>query len=797
MLHTIKLGRQDALPVAMLAGMVAWFCYEIIFFDQLPFFRDLSTYFYPIKFAVAESFKSWTVPLWDRRMAAGFPLMAGLQSAVFYPPSLVYALLPFLDAIRFSFVFHYSLAVTGAYFLFRSWRISVSTSLLGAVFFGFAGTTVSLSNLLNHFQTAVWLPWMLYSWERAMCAPNWRGIVPFALVGLCQALAGSPEIFLLSIGLLLLDALRMAQEEQLSSIARIAGRMIGAGGLILGLGMVQWLPTAELVMQSRRDQAIHISEALSWSLSPVSLIGLVFPTLEPDASVTAGIRLLVAQSVPFLVSVYIGIVGLFGTVNWLYIAPMKERVVVLSAIAVSVMLSLGSFTPIYFFLYEWVPPLRIFRFPEKYWYLCFCLTAYMVVRGIQRIDEPRKSGAQSVIAVAILTAFLLPYLAFRVRPQLMIPLVSGAYDSSYVADPKTIATILFLLEKQIALSLAMTIAFALYRYGLLRSNLLGAILVAMLFFDLSSVTKPLHFLTDQNIFERVDRIVAKPPEDHGRLFYYPPGKNLHPSFMKVAGNPSYQKATEIALNNLLPNAGVLYGFEYFQDIDALGRKAYTEFLMFINALTEDRRGKLLRALNVKYVIAFHSLNLKELKPIKEFPQHYSVLYEVQKPVPRAYIAQRAVLLHSDAGPALEQMVSEAFDPLQDVVLDAQVFLRPENFTLGKAEIRLYEHRRVLINAQLTESGVLVLADAFYPGWKVFVDGKEQSIRRANLLFRGVELPPGVHEVEFLYDPLSFKVGLAMSLATAMGLILMIIISVLRRRNGTSEHQSTRVNTSGW
>ena len=48
--------------------------------------------------------------------------------------------------------------------------------------------------------------------------------------------------------------------------------------------------------------------------------------------------------------------------------------------------------------------------------------------------------------------------------------------------------------------------------------------------------------------------------------------------MRVAGNPTYEKATEIALNNLLPNAGMLYGFEYFQDIDALGSRGYTDFL---------------------------------------------------------------------------------------------------------------------------------------------------------------------------------------------------------------------------
>ena len=135
---------------------------------------------------------------------------------------------------------------------------------------------------------------------------------------------------------------------------------------------------------------------------------------------------------------------------------------------------------------------------------------------------------------------------------------------------------------------------------------------------------------------------------------------MHPSFMKVAGNPTYEKATEIALNNLLPNAGVLYGFEYFQDIDALGRRGYTNFLMFLNDLPDHERGRLLRLLNVRYVVAFHALELPELRLFRAFPEHYSALYEVERPVPRAYIAQRAIF-GADSKAALEHMTAEEFD----------------------------------------------------------------------------------------------------------------------------------------
>jgi uncharacterized membrane protein YfhO len=65
----------------------------------------------------------------------------------------------------------------------------------------------------------------------------------------------------------------------------------------------------------------------------------------------------------------------------------------------------------------------------------------------------------------------------------------------------------------------------------------------------------------------------------------------------------------------------------------------------------------------------------------------------------------------------------------------------------------------------------VLADSYYPGWTVHVNGKDEIIRRANLFFRAVALPAGQHTVEFQYAPMSFKVGLIVSLATIICLCL--------------------------
>ncbi|MFQ5900630.1 MAG: YfhO family protein, partial [Thermodesulfobacteriota bacterium] len=79
----------------------------------------------------------------------------------------------------------------------------------------------------------------------------------------------------------------------------------------------------------------------------------------------------------------------------------------------------------------------------------------------------------------------------------------------------------------------------------------------------------------------------------------------------------------------------------------------------------------------------------------------------------------------------------------------------------------YRNNSVILRAVLNRPKILVLSDAYYPGWKVFVDGEERKILKANYVFRAVPLEPGAHDVEFIYDPMSFKVGMYISFITVI------------------------------
>ena len=87
--------------------MVLWFTWEMVWGGKVPFFRDLGPYFYPMRYSLAQSFRAGELPLWNRYMAMGFPLLADFQSGTFYPPHLLYLALPFWTAVRAIFVLHF------------------------------------------------------------------------------------------------------------------------------------------------------------------------------------------------------------------------------------------------------------------------------------------------------------------------------------------------------------------------------------------------------------------------------------------------------------------------------------------------------------------------------------------------------------------------------------------------------------------------------------------------------------------------------------------------------------------
>jgi uncharacterized membrane protein YfhO len=77
---------------------------------------------------------------------------------------------------------------------------------------------------------------------------------------------------------------------------------------------------------------------------------------------------------------------------------------------------------------------------------------------------------------------------------------------------------------------------------------------------------------------------------------------------------------------------------------------------------------------------------------------------------------------------------------------------------------------VTLRVHAAADGYLLLADAWYPGWRASVDGREAPILRADLVFRAVFLAAGDHVVQFNYAPQSFQMGLWVSVTAILVLV---------------------------
>jgi hypothetical protein len=98
-------------------------------------------------------------------------------------------------------------------------------------------------------------------------------------------------------------------------------------------------------------------------------------------------------------------------------------------------------------------------------------------------------------------------------------------------------------------------------------------------------------------------------------------------------------------------------------------------------------------------------------------------------------------------------------------------------------ITRYEPQRVELTAVLEYPGLVILADLFYPGWRLTIDGAPAPIYRTNHAMRGAAVKAGKHRLVYTYEPLSVLLGLALTIAGVLALTVLVVWAA--RGRGTS------------
>ncbi len=174
--------------------------------------------------------KNGVVPLWNPYLFCGLPLFANNQSAILYPPNLLYLIVPMPLALVLDAIFHNVLLAVGAYVLGRAMHLSRTASFAMAVTFSLAGGVAA--HIYNGHMTwhavRAFLPWELAFLLLYLRGGKKQFVV---LLGVCFALqvaAGYPPLVLVSAALCI----------GLVCAWLVAGRRLPQGWL--GAAMLVW-----------------------------------------------------------------------------------------------------------------------------------------------------------------------------------------------------------------------------------------------------------------------------------------------------------------------------------------------------------------------------------------------------------------------------------------------------------------------------------------------------------------------------------------------------------------------------
>jgi hypothetical protein len=231
----------------------------------------------------------------------------------------------------------------------------------------------------------------------------------------------------------------------------------------------------------------------------------------------------------------------------------------------------------------------------------------------------------------------------------------------------------------------------------------------------------------------------------------------------------------------IDNENAAYGIPVISGFESLlPRSFYLAVPHFASDSTMP--AKLLGLLNVKYILTGPSSHL----PGDEFQLIDSGKWRLwmnEMPVRRVWISDHIIDSPNDSI-TLSKLMGSSYDP-RDVIFSNEnhqsLPLRPAT-SIAKATITEEEPESVSIETSCEHPGYLILSDTYYPGWKSFVDGRESEIHRANYAMRAVYLEPGQHNVQFVFDPISFRIGALISLISLVGVLSLGVGMILRRNS---------------
>lgn len=736
--------------------------------------RDLPVFFYQYLQFWRRSASLGEFTLWNPFIMCGEPFLAALQPAQVYPLSFIYYLFSVDTAFNITIILHFFLSGVFTFILVKELKGSDSAAIIASLSFCFGGYLLSVHNVLSTLLSVTWFPLLLACFHRSLILSSIRySIYSGIFLGTIFA-GGGIEVFFISVlfmsFLILFPYLEL--EITLPPFKKRLFHLFISLFFFLFLMAIEWIPFFELILNSVRSEGLQFEESILWSLAPKNLLYLLIPDIfyrGPDYY---------WEDQSWLKTIYVGIIP-FALLIFFIKEKSKRKIFIVSVMILSILLSLGKYTPFYKFLYNYIPFFNLIRYPVKYLFIFIFFLSLAAGFGwdylathLQEFSTGRKPKYFLWMSFLLTLLFALTFLFEKT-------ILSFFSKENWILENSIgITAVLHNLKRVIFY----TILTSLWIFLLLKNSLRQIIgakgLIIILIADLclgnlgyyvtvekatlhNNETPELKFLLQDKDLYRiyVDR----------RLY-----KNSHFSYR----NPDEYLTLNKRL--LVPNLLMERKLYDVNGFSVLTLKNYYKILILLLTSPQPDSTRLPDLLNIKYLLWSEPLKSNNFELVRKDTFY---LYRNKNLLPRAFLVEdyRVVSEEMEIKNVLQD---KDFNPLQRVLFDknpSKDYLRNKPILSKRIreQVKISEYRNefIKIEATLSSPKILVLSETYYPGWKAYLDGKVTEIYRANFAFRAVILPPGTHNVTFVFDPFTVKTGRALTLFT---LFIFIFLSISYR-----------------
>jgi hypothetical protein len=295
----------------------------------------------------------------------------------------------------------------------------------------------------------------------------------------------------------------------------------------------------------------------------------------------------------------------------------------------------------------------------------------------------------------------------------------------------------------------------------------------LIFANLFFVTRDLHYAVDENICRTKPTEVIKASADLGNWrvhsVYGPVQQWLYAS--RDEGLIKWAAGAGVG-DSWLP----WHVNQSWQSGQKLERYFALYYLLW--SLPLEQAGKLSDLLSIRYSLSG--------SPFDQICWHGAdrrlQLVEHPNARPRAFLVDNLIVADRVDDPKrataqiVERLLAPDFDLTSTAIVevpnagaDDQSIPPPPEHERDIGEIVSFQDKinEVRVHVIAKTNALLVLNDAWYPGWSSFIDGHREPIFRTNFHFRGVFVQQGEHDLRFVFAPPLFRIGLWIAASTVL------------------------------